>query len=231
MTECSPKQVSRGVAGALNLVLAAALLLSISSSSPAAVSSKHAINQLNKQRVRNGLPGGIKSRGRLARGCRKHNAYMRRNGVLTHYERRGLPGYSMAGSRAGRSSVIAVGTDPWRRPGSNPWETAPIHLAQLLAPSLAVSGYSEWGGYACAQTLADPRRPAPAKTRVYTYPGPGARIYRAERAFELPYTPGQLIGVGKGAVTGPYLLVMVDGSDRFALSRTRITSPDSPISA
>lgn len=187
---------------------AAFALLALGAGSAQAVSSAEAIRQLNQQRIANGIPG-VHSVGALARGCAKHNAYMALNGTLTHFEKHGKPGFTPAGNRAGRSSVLSYGSPPWSGRLRNPWEAAPIHLAQLLPPSLAVSGYAEARRYACAQTLAEPRRPEPAANLVYTYPGPGAGIYPALQAAELPYTPGELIGVtGR---TGPYLYVMVDG--------------------
>jgi hypothetical protein len=205
------------------LPLAIAALLALGAGSAQAVSSAVAIKALNKQRIANGIPGGVRSVGSLARGCAKHNAYMERNGgVLTHFETKGRPGYSAAGEKAGRSSVLSYGGPAWRSVRSNPWETAPIHLAQLLAPSLAVSGYSEASGFGCAQTLASPRRPEPSATTVYTYPGDGASIYPSERAAEGPYTPGELIGIR--GVTGPYLYVMADGPDRYGLLAAQITN-------
>jgi hypothetical protein len=207
----------------LALPLAIAALLALGAGSAQAVSSAVAIKALNKQRIANSIPGGIRSVGSLVSGCAKHNAYMRRNaGVLTHFETKGRPGYSAAGEEAGRSSVLSYGGPAWRSVRSNPWETAPIHLAQLLAPSLAVSGYAETSGFGCAQTLASPRRPEPSATTIYTYPGEGAHIYPSERAAEGPYTPGELIGIR--GVTGPYLYVMADGPERYgALYDAQIT--------
>jgi hypothetical protein len=206
----------------LALPLAIGALLAVGVGSAQAVSSAVAITALNKQRIANGIPGGVRSVGSLAGGCAKHNAYMKRNGgVLTHFETKGRPSYSVAGEKAGRSSVLSYGGPAWRSLGSNPWETAPIHLAQLLAPSLAVSGYSEANGFACAQTLASPRRQVPSATTVYTYPGDGASIYPSERAAEGPYTPGELIGIR--GITGPYLYVMADGPDGYGLLAAQVT--------
>ncbi len=176
-----------------------------------AVDAGTAISNLNAQRAANKIPSGIAADPALSDGCLKHNSWMSQNNLLAHEEIPGTPGFTTEGQRAGQTSVLATGTPPWNFSKDNPWETAPIHLAQLLDPSLAVSGYDESLGYACMVTLGSAPRPEPGSPQIFTYPGPGAKIYGAEVAFEGPYTPGELIGIPQPTRTGPYIYVFVDG--------------------
>jgi hypothetical protein len=206
-------------------LIAAALAACLLSAAPAAaVAPGAAIANLNAQRAVNGIPAGITENPSLSAGCAAHDSYMHLNDTLTHAEEPGKPGFTAEGQQAGQTSVLASGAGAWTSPKTNPFETAPIHLTQLLDPSLAVSGYDESFGFSCAVTLTPPRRPEPAAPVIYTYPGPGTKIYSAERAAELPFTPGDLIGLGQPRETGPYLYVFVDGVNPFAVPKARITS-------
>jgi len=162
---------------------------------------------LNAQRAAQGVPSGIVEDASLSDGCAKHNAYDRINGVLTHGEDPSRPGYTQEGDQAGKTSVLYAGSGPWT--GSHdPFEAAPIHLHQLLAPRLDRMGASEDQGYGCATTLASRNRPAPASDVTYTYPGDGATAWSpAQTAAEGPYTPGERVGIPAGTTTGPYLYV------------------------
>ena len=179
-----------------------------------AVTAVKAHTLWNKQRKMHGLPAGLVNRAALNDGCRKHNNYMAENNELTHFEDETKPGYTPEGDTAGRSSVLGIGSPPWNTLTRNPWENAPIHLAQMLDPSLKYTGYDESQNYECATTLSmyiqgyGPR-PAPQQSRLYTYPGPGTRHYRGSRTRELPFTPGQLAGIPQGKLTGPNLYVLI----------------------
>jgi hypothetical protein len=207
-------------AAACTAALAALLL----PASAAAVTPELAIANLNAQRAASGIPAGIVADPALSAGCVAHDSYMNQNHVLTHSEDPANPGYTPEGAQAGRTSVLASGVGPWTTPKTNPWESAPIHLSQLLDPSLAVSGYDSSFGYSCATTLAEPRRAEPANPVLFSYPGPGVQIYRSERAAESPFTPGDLIGLPQPRVTGPYIYLFADGVDPFATPKTRITA-------
>jgi hypothetical protein len=168
----------------------------------------------------------------LSQGCAHHNAYERANRLPpTHEEDPARPGYTSDGAYAGAHSVLAAGAS-WD--SVNPWETAPIHLAQLLAPRLDVTGVDDSHGYTCAQTLASRKRPAPAAPVTYTYPGNGTTIYPREVASEGPYTPGQLVGIPARTASGPYLYVFFDGPwSEFAeahITAASLSGPDGPVS-
>ena len=113
---------------------------------------------------------------------------------------------------------------PWG--GANPWETAPIHLMQLLGPSLSMTGYAPgcmftWPGY----QRADP--PAPI---LLSYPGEGTRfIYARERASESPFVPGEFVGLGSGALTGPHLYVLAWGAGSGQITSASLTGPAGPV--
>ena len=195
------------------MVIVALLMIALGSTSAAAdVSGPSIVSFLNAQRGAQQIPAGIVEDPKLSDGCAKHNNYDRLNNTLVHSEDPSRPGYTPEGDQAARSSVLYSG-GPWTSQ-SNPFEHAPIHLHQLLAPRLDRMGASENQGYGCATTLASRNRPAPPSDVTYTYPGNGAAGWRsAETAAEGPYTPGERVGIPAGTKTGPYLYVMFDGPD------------------
>lgn len=212
----------------------AALALAAASlpSSASALTGESAVAALNAQRAANGIPAGIVHVPEWTRWCALHNAYGRINRTLTHEESPSAPGYTPEGDRAGRSSVLSSG------PGwdlENPWENAPIHLHQLLAPRLDAMGIDvAANGYACATTLLSLNRPEPAVDAVYVYPGEGTRFRFEQSAGESPFTPGQLVGIPAGTKTGPYLFASFDGPGLYPLAQARMTQatlvgPDGPV--
>ncbi len=218
------KTASRRRARRTAIAAALALLAALAAApSASAVGSDVAIANLNAQRSTNKIPAGILNDPLLASGCQQHNSWMALNNVLSHEEPAGSPGFTTAGQTAGRTSVLARGTPPWSNPDSNPWEAAPIHLAQILDPALAVSGFDESQGFACLVTLAPPLRTGGAP-QIFTYPGPGTSIYGRLKANESPFTPGDLVGIPQPTETGPYLYVFVFGNNVQGLQQAQITS-------
>ena len=127
-----------------------ALLLLTAAQAAHAATAERAIALLNAQRAANGLPAGIVEDPTLTADCAAHDRYMALNHVLTHFEQPGDPGYSDGGAYAGRNSVLARGAN-WSE--SNPYETAPLHLDQLLAPRLRALGSADLDGYSCTTTF------------------------------------------------------------------------------
>lgn len=84
---------------------------------------------------------------------------------------------------------------------------------QLLNPRLAVSGADDSGGHVCVWTQARPgESPLAVDDVVHTFPGRGAQDVPArETAGELPFTPGDFVGLPQGTLTGPHLYVLPDG--------------------
>jgi hypothetical protein len=198
------------VAKAALAVVAAALLVAPATAS-ADASPAQAIAALNAQRSANGIPAGIVEDTQRSTDCANHNAYEQQNDGLQHGEDKGKPGYTDGGNEASLNAVLAQGSS-WGD-GSNPWETAPIHLMQLLSPRLKSSGVADAGGWVCMTTwLGIDDNNGPAANVVYTYPGDGATNWRGgEVASESPFTPGDKVGLPQPTRTGPYIYALLDG--------------------
>jgi hypothetical protein len=215
------------------LLLLIALLVLAPAGAAQAATAQEAIAQLNAQREANGIPGGITENADWSQGCVNHLEYLRRNpgewNSNPHDEIAGHDGYTDSGRDAARSSVLASGGG-FSQAGGNPWEYAPIHLMQLLAPALSVTGYADSPG-ACMSTFRGYGRPGPTPPVVYTYPGEGATIYPEMTAFESPFTPGEFVGIPSGATTGPYLYVLVHGAGNSdgRITAATLTGPDGPV--
>lgn len=207
------------------LALVAALLLVVPAAASADTSAAEAIRLFNAQRAANGLPGGITENASWSSACAQHNEYERQNGGLTHEEESGMPGFTEEGTFAGENSVLAQGPT-WSQ--GNPWETAPIHLIQLLTPRLKSMGVADGGGFVCATTWPGfDQDNGPAAPVVSTYPGDGQTGWRtSEVASEGPFTPGDKLGLPQPTRTGPYLYVLLDGpGNLFNLrSKAKLTS-------
>jgi hypothetical protein len=146
-----------------------------------------------------------------------------------HVETPGSPGYSAQGAWAAANSVLAAGDDGWGQSATfasaTPWESAPLHLAQLLAPQLqqigvATAADADGNLFSCVTTWPGYAASTPARESVLTYPTSGATIYASERADEAPFTPGDRVGLPDGTVTGPYLYAFAWGA--LTDSRTRV---------
>lgn len=88
---------------------------------------------------------------------------------------------------------------------------APVHLNQLLTPSLNVIGLDERNdGYGCATTWPGlTGRPAPLGT-VFTFPGDGTTdLPPSELAAEVPQTPNEALGINN--LAGRQLFVYEEG--------------------
>lgn len=207
------------------LVLACVL----ASLAPAAARSATAAQQvaaLNAQRESNGIPGGIVEQPAWSEGCRKHMAYIAANGgTLTHEEDPGRPGYTPDGAAIGRRAVITpLGTA--FNAGGNAFEFAPLHLMQTLAPALMRMGV--WGGCATTNLGYERRSPRPM---LFSYPGNGATaVYTAERAMEMPFVPGDFVGLPQGTTTGPHLFVMSLGTGAGRITYATLTGPSGAVS-
>jgi hypothetical protein len=175
-----------------------------------AATPSQAIAALNAQRAANGIPAGVVENPAWSDGCRLHNDYLRFNDLFEHDEDPTLPGYTPEGDAAGAGSVLARGQT--FGDGRNPFDTAPAHLMQLLAPRLSVTGVNDAGGYVCMWTWAGYQRlPAPTDT-LYSYPGDGVQGVPAEEtAVEDPFVPGDFVGLAQGTTTGPHLYLLADG--------------------
>jgi hypothetical protein len=177
-----------------------------------------AIRQLNAERAANGIPGRIVENRSWSERCLEHARWMQRNHLVQHEETPGTPMYTPAGAWAGARSVLSGGY-PWTT-SRTPWDSAPMHLAQLLAPQLRRMGVGLFRGWACATTLPGYGHSRAHRNVVYTYPSGRTLARSREHANEVPFTPQRFVGIDPSQTTGPYLLVFADGP--------WLASPESP---
>lgn len=201
------KRAAAGAALAVLAILCALLTPTVA----AAISGPEIVQRLSQQREANGIPGGLIERPDWSADCAKHNYYGAQTGELRHSEDPSSPFYSAEGNWAAENSVLASGTS-WTH--GNPWEEAPIHLIQMLAPQLSEMGAAENDNHDCATTWPGYQRPEPASLTAYSYPGNGVSgVVPAEKAFESPSVPGDQVGLPQGTTTGRHLLVYLSGID------------------
>jgi len=185
------------------------LLLAFAATAPMAAAGTPAqdLAWLNAKRVTNDIPGGIVQSPDWSAKCAQHVNYMRATGTVTHPEDPSSPAWSEGGNWAGTHSVLAS-TMPWTE-SAFIWETAPLHLAQLLAPQLSQVGIADDGQFVCVTTWPGYLRTAPDTDTVVTYPGNGSTIYASEQSEEWPTTPAEALGLANP--TGPHLYVYAWG--------------------
>jgi hypothetical protein len=205
-------------------VLAFALLVTLPAVAGAA-STAEQIAALNAQRAASGIPAGIVEQPAWTQACRNHLAYIAANGgTLTHEEVPGNPGYTPDGAEIGRTGVLTPLDDAFSAAG-NAFEFAPLHLMQTLAPALSRMGV--FGG--CATTIVGYDRKATSPA-LYTYPGNGAtNVYASEEAYELPFVPGDFVGLPQGTTTGPHIYVMTLGTGPGHITSAALTGPAGPV--
>lgn len=181
----------------------------------------------NAERTANGLPTVTQVNGPQEMGCANHLGYMEANGnQLVHGETPGNPGYTPTGNfqdGAGGSEVLASGAG-WGS-GSDPWETAPIHLYLMLDPTVASTGYADDGQFACQRMAGGADGPtAPLSFYAWSFIGGRTGVPASEQAGEGPYTPQQLVGIPADQTTGPNLLLFSAGDKGKPLSAS-LTGP------
>ncbi len=192
---------------------------------------------LNAKRASSGIPGDITLNADWSAQCAQHLAYMQATGTVSHAEDPANPSYTETGNWAGTNAVLAAGLT-WTE-SDFIWETAPLHLAQLLAPQLAATGIADDGQSVCVTTLPGYTRAAPAVDSVVTYPGNGTGIYPSETSAEWPTTPAAALGLN--GPTGPHLYVYqwgpssADGIDAaghlIGIAAATLTGPSGPVAA
>jgi hypothetical protein len=206
------------------LAVAAGALAGASAAS--ALTPAQIVTKLNAQRVANGIPGGIVLDQSGTRDCEHHLRYEELNGIgSTHTEEQGRPGYTKDGERAAAQADQAD-THGWAN--GNPYENLPLHLANLLAPRLARVGAAESGRRTCVTVSTGYTREF-AADGVETFPGDGRRGVPASQVVvdEVPFSPGDLVGLRQGTRTGPTILVFASGKNTGAafVEQARLTGP------
>ncbi len=190
---------------------------------------------LNAKRASSGIPGDITLNADWSAQCAQHLAYMKATGTVSHAEDPANPSYTTTGNWAGTHAVLAAGLT-WTE-SDFIWESAPLHLAQLLAPQLAATGIADDGQSVCVTTWPGYTRALPATDTVVTYPGNGTSIYASEISAESPITPSQALGLS--GPTGPHLYVYQWGPALLTgvtpdgrpihISAATLTGPDGPV--
>ena len=163
---------------------------------------------INAKRAINGIPSNITLNPDWSAKCAQHVAYMRATNTVTHAEDPNDPHFSVGGNWAAAHALLAS-TTPWTE-NNFIWETAPLHLSQLLAPQLSEVGIADDGQFVCVTTWPGYRRPPPANDSIVTYPGNGTSIYSHLTTNEWPTTPAAALGLNP--TTGPRLYVYEWGS-------------------
>src|SRR6478609_5920671 len=160
------------------------VVLTLAIAAPAhAITPTDAVTRINALRAQNGLPPLVEDQ-LLSQECQAHARYMALNDGWdegqAHGETPGRPGYSDAGARAARRSVLA-GPTGWSDP--HPWVASPEHVRLIMDPELQRTGYGEQDGWMCLQVV---KRPRPELTgQVFTFPrltGPEGEVPIASAA-------------------------------------------------
>ena len=195
--------------------------------------SRHAaiLSSLDVERAANGIPGRVRENPGWSAKCAKHVTYMRVTGILAHSEDPASPAYTADGDWAGQHSVLAKGSS---RQDGNPFADAPIHLIQLMSPELRQVGVdSDPSGYLCVTTWPGYDPSGWRKPTVYSDPGNGAvRVPFAETADELPFVPGDFVGLPHGTPTGFNIMVFAEGTRdpwHLRITAATLTGPGGPV--
>lgn len=214
------------------LKAAAALPVAAAALAPAALAATPAqiVARLNAERVANGIPGAVVLNAAWTRGCEHHVRYEELNGIgWTHDETPGRPGYTVDGRLAG---LLGDQADTGSWDTGDPYENLPLHLANLLLPSLQQVGAWDDGRRTCVRI--GNGRPIEAD-RLYVVPGPGrggvpaAQVVRNEE----PASPGDVVGLSQGTATGPTIFVFAAGpwaaATPLRLVSVKLVGPAGPV--
>ena len=215
------------------VMLLALLLLDVGAAM--AGTAEQDLASLNAKREANGIPAGIALNPDWSAKCGQHVVYMRKTQTVEHAENPSSPWYTEGGNWAAGHAVLAAGI-AWTA-NAFLWETAPLHLAQLLAPQLSEMGIADDDEFVCATTWPGYLRTLPPTTTVVTYPGLGTSIYSSEASAEWPTTPAQALGLANP--TGPHLYVYQWGPPTLsgvtaagapiAIESATLTGPSGPV--
>src|SRR5712691_9836004 len=185
---------------------------------------------LNSQRTANGIPGRVKENPSWSQKCARHIAYMGSTHTFGHSEDPASPAYSADGNWAGANSVLAMGST-W--PNGDPFANAPIHLIQLMSPELRQVGVEASSGFVCVTTWPGYGSSSRKRATVFSVPGNGAvRVPFAERADELPFVPGDFVGLPQGTRTGFNIMVYAEGVRdpwHVRITSASLTGPRGPV--
>jgi hypothetical protein len=173
------------------LAWAGALLLAPAAAS-GAVTSAQIVRVINAERSANHLPP-VREDPALSAGCAQYDNYRRINGRLEnaftlHGEEATKTGYTQAGARAARGSIVNAGDRPADSfAAGDVFDDAPNHLVALMDPAVAVIGADQTDfelgifgtvSVSCIDIRSAPPRAKPRRLHVYTYVGPNGQAPR-----------------------------------------------------
>jgi hypothetical protein len=177
-------------AAALTLAVAGSLLVAAPAS---AVSPAQIVKVIDAERLANGLPA-VREDPALSAGCADYDRYRQMNGSIADgftpgREDPSKPGYTAAGSRASRDSLLNAGDLPGDSfANGDVFDDAPNHLVALMDPAVRVIGADQrdfdagaffgTASLTCIDVRSAPSRPKPRRLRTYTYVGPDGKAPR-----------------------------------------------------
>ncbi len=219
--------------------LATAAALTTPALASAALTGPQQIAFLNAQRAANGLPADVVENPLWSADCATHMNYLAATGKFQHHEDKADPQYTDAGDLAGTTAVLSSAGDAFSATGVNAFETAPIHLSQMLSPYLRESGADR----GCLATQRDTERTFLTPT-TFSYPGDGrTNVPVSEVSYEDPFVPAAAVGLSPpgdlahSVRTGPSLYFFYASTalkfGRFfgkgTITAKSLTGPDGPV--
>jgi hypothetical protein len=161
------------------------------------------VGRLNAERAANGIPGGIALNAAWTTGCKHHLNYEALNHInFTHVEEAGKPGFTKDGQLAGATGDQQYGLGGWD--AGDPFDRLPLHLANLMAPTLQQIGAYESDGRSCVMiSLGNTRQITSNKLFIATAGGRAHTPASENVHNEEPASPGDAVGLRQGTTTGP----------------------------
>ena len=174
----------------------------------------------------------------LSDGSYKHSCYMVRNGIISHDQVAGLPGYTPEGHAAGQNGNVAVSSSAAATARSHIelWMTGPFHAIGVLRPNLERVGFgkcadpaaSRWRSGATLDVLRG-RGPAAARTSPVLFPGNGSTTSLNRFIVETP-DPRPYCGYPTGIEnpTGLPIIALMPEAVTGSVSAS-VTGPNGPL--
>ncbi len=212
------------------LIFVVAALVTTGAAAAGGASSEAVLASINAQRAANGIPGRVQENPSWSEKCARHIAYMGATGSFGHSEDPSSPAYSADGNWAGEHSVLAMGSS-W--PTGGPFANSPIHLIQLMSPELRRVGVEAASGYVCVTTWPGYGSSGATRPTVFSVPGDRAvRVPYAQTVDELPFVPGDFVGLPRGTRTGYHIMVFAEGTRdpwHLRITSATLSGPHGPV--
>jgi hypothetical protein len=208
-------------------------LLALLATAALAATPAQIVARLNAERAANGIPAGITLNPSWTTGCKHHIAYEQLNHLnFTHVEVPGKPGFTKDGQLAGGAGDQQYGLGGWD--AGDPFDRLPLHLANLMAPTLQQIGAYEADGRSCVVVaLGYTRRVTANKLFIATARGRASTPASETVHNEEPASPGDAVGLPQGTTTGPTIYVLSAGpwtvDQPLQLTTATVRGPGGPV--